>query len=517
MKWHLRGLSRKIILIAGVVAIVAIIAANVLAIGLRNHIKRGIETILHDRFESDVEIQNLQVSVFPRIHALAQGIVLRHKGRTDVPPLIAIEKLTLTANITGLLRSPKHIASVHLDGLQIHIPPRDQGAPRARVEPARKITMPVVIDELTSDDALLETLPNEKGKLPRDFAIHRLTMISFGFDRPAPFHATLTNPMPIGEIDSEGQFGPWQPDEPGDTPTAATFRYSSADLGSLNTLSGILSSTGKYSGVLDHLDVEGDTDTPDFALKAVGNPVPLATHYVAVVDGTNGNTYLTLVEARLQNSAFTTSGEITGIPGVKGRHVTLVADSQDARLEDFLRLAAKGSEPPMRGAIGLHVKIDIPAGEGPIINRLSLKGHFGVAGAKITAPGVQDKIDSLSRGAQGQPKNQEIQDVISNVRGQFVLRKGTVTFSNLTFGVPGATVRLKGSYNLHTDELDFHGHLLIEVKLSKTVTGARSVFLKFVDSFFKKNGGGSSVPIKITGTRTNPSFGLDLHKSDARK
>lgn len=517
MKWRLRGPSRKALLVAGLAGIVVIFAANVLTIGLRNDIKRSIETILRDRFESDVEIQNLQVFVFPHIHATAKGIVLRHKGRTDVPPLIMIERLSLMANITGLLRSPKHVASIHLNGLQVHIPPRGDGAPRVSGEPAKKITIPVMIDELTSDDALLETLPNEKGKLPRDFAIHRLVMTSFGFDRPGPFHATLTNPAPIGEIDSAGQFGPWQPDEPGDTPVAATFRFSSADLGSLHTISGILSSKGKYSGVLDHIDIEGDTDTPDFAIKAVGNPMPLVTRYVAVADGMNGNTYLTLVKARLQNSTFVTSGEITGIPGVTGRHITLEADSQDARLEDFLRLAAKGSAPPMRGVIGLHVTIDIPAGEGPVIDRLSLHGKFGVTGARITAPGVQNKIDSLSRGGQGEPKNEEIQDVISNLRGQFVMRKGTITFSNLTFGVPGATVQLNGFYNVLTDVLDFHGHLLLDVKLSKTVTGTKAFLLKLADSFFKKEGGGSSVPIKITGSRTKLSFGLDLRKGDAQK
>jgi hypothetical protein len=70
---------------------------------------------------------------------------------------------------------------------------------------------------------------------------------------------------------------------------------------------------------------------------------------------------------------------------------------------------------------------------------------------------------------------------------------------------------LDGSYNLQSEELDFHGHLLLDAKLSKTTTGKKSVFLRLVDPFFKRAGGGSSIPIKVVGTRSQPNFGLDLH------
>lgn len=44
---------------------------------------------------------------------------------------------------------------------------------------------------------------------------------------------------------------------------------------------------------------------------------------------------------------------------------------------------------------------------------------------------------------------------------------------------------------------------------------AKSFLLKLADPFFKKRGAGASLPIKITGSRSHTSFGLDLHrKSD---
>jgi hypothetical protein len=41
-------------------------------------------------------------------------------------------------------------------------------------------------------------------------------------------------------------------------------------------------------------------------------------------------------------------------------------------------------------------------------------------------------------------------------------------------------------------------------------TGWKSLLLKAVDPFFKKDGAGAVLPIKITGTKSDPHFGLNL-------
>jgi len=102
-----------------------------------------------------------------------------------------------------------------------------------------------------------------------------------------------------------------------------------------------MSSTGKYDGTLDTINVEGDTEMPDFALGIAGNPMRLTTHYIAVVDGTNGDTHLKSVEARLGNSPLSVSGDIIGTPGIKGKHIVLDATSQNARAEDLIGLAVE--------------------------------------------------------------------------------------------------------------------------------------------------------------------------------
>jgi hypothetical protein len=90
------------------------------------------------------------------------------------------------------------------------------------------------------------------------------------------------------------------------------------------------------------------------------------------------------------------------------------------------------------------------------------------------------------------------------------VRGGTVTFSNLAFNVPGAGVQLRGSYNLENEDLDFHGHLLMDARISQTTTGVKSFLLKLFDPFFSSDSGGSSVPIQVTGKRSDPEFGLDI-------
>jgi hypothetical protein len=188
----------------------------------------------------------------------------------------------------------------------------------------------------------------------------------------------------------------------------------------------------------------------------------------------------------------------------------LDATSQNARAEDLIGLAVKGGS-PMNGSIHLHAKIDLPQDPGKsVVDRLALDGQFGIGNMQFTNSGVQDKLDSLSRAGRGEPKNQDIQDVISDLAGKFAARRGVITLKTITFHVPGAGVQLDGFYNMKSGDMDFRGHLLLDDKLSQTTTGATSVFLRLVDPFFKRKGGGSSIPIKVTGNYAHPSFGIDL-------
>src|SRR5581483_7106667 len=133
---------------------------------------------------------------------------------------------------------------------------------------------------------------------------------------------------------------------------------------------------------------------------------------------------------------------------------------------------------------------------------------FGIASAEFLSPKVQSKLDTLSRRGQGQPKDLGIKDVASEMNGKFRVVDAVAHFSNLQFGVPGASVNLAGNYNLDNGALDFRGKLILQAKLSQTTTGVKSFFLKAIDPFFRGKDAGAILPIKISGTRENPEFGL---------
>jgi len=479
-----------------------------------------MESSLREHFHGSVTFSDFRVSSHRlSLDVSVSDLAVHHHQRSDVPPLVQIRKATFDMGVVGLLRHRPRIGTVVLDGLQILTPPKQQGGhpliPGTNVNLAEKF--PVVIGQILADDALLVVLPSQPGTRPQDFRIQHLRLKDFSFDRATDFEAVLTNPVPKGEIDSTGEFGPWEPEEPSITPVHAQYVFTNADMSTLKGLKGTLSSSGVFSGPLDYLAVEGETDVPNFALRISGNPVPLHTDFSAFVDGTNGDTILKSVSARLAHTPFEVKGEVVDLTPMKGRTIVLEAVSPGGRIEDLLRLAVKSDKPLMVGSVKLKTKIYIPEGAEDLVERMKLEGQFDVRDATFASDVVQEKVDSLSRRAQGAPKNADIGDAASELQGQFKMEKGVIHFSSLSFGVAGADIELAGTYNLDSGEMNFLGKLKMKAKLSQTTTGIKSFFLKAVDPFFKGKDAGTVVPIKITGTKDQPAFALDFHDPANKK
>ena len=97
-----------------------------------------------------------------------------------------------------------------------------EGGPGAR-DPS--VESPIIVDELVADGALLRIIPRRAGKEPKEFAIQSLTMRRLGIGQQMPFVATLTNPIPKGQIETSGTFGPWQKGDPGSTPLGGKYSF----------------------------------------------------------------------------------------------------------------------------------------------------------------------------------------------------------------------------------------------------------------------------------------------------
>src|SRR5262249_22989033 len=159
---------------------------------------------------------------------------------------------------------------------------------------------------------------------------------------------------------TRGQLGPWNRDDPGLTPAAGKYVFSNAQLNDFKGLGGVLSSTGDFTGVLQRLDVDGQTNTPDFSLDIANHPMPLQTQFHAIVDGTNGNTLLDPVRAKLGDSVIEARGGVYKPKGEGGRTVELRASAKEARLEDLMRLTVSQAKPPMLGFATFQTEIVIP-------------------------------------------------------------------------------------------------------------------------------------------------------------
>ena len=158
----------------------------------------------------------------------------------------------------------------------------------------------------------------------------------------------------------------------------------------------------------------------------------------------------------------------------------------------------------------VRTKIVIPPGHRDVVDKLILaRVRCLECSLKVS---IQDKVETLSRGQGETDDNESDGDVASNLKGSFQLKDGVMEFSEISFGVPGALIQLHGTYGLRSEEIDFHGTARMEAKLSEMTTGFKSFLLKAVDPFFKKGKAGAVIPIKITGTRKQPAFGLDLLK-----
>ena len=483
---------------------------------LRKQLIAGLE----QRLEADVELNGLTLRFRPSLRAVGTGLTVHHKSRRDVPPLISVKTFTVDASLVGLWR--REVGHVMLEGLSIQVPPpaaeqppESSAAPSAsdpdNPEWTNDYVKQVVIRELEAPEAELVILRRDPAKPPRTWYLHRLRLQSVGLNTNMPFDTILTNHLPPGEIGATGTFGPWQRADPGRTPVDGVFTFQNADLGAFDGISGILSAKGDFKGTLDRIDIHGQTETPDFMIGISGHKVPLSTTYHALVDATNGNTTLDPVDAKFLNTSLTARGGVYEVKDVKGRVVQLDVAMENGRLEDIMQLAVPTPRAPMIGRLHLTTAFTLPPEKRNVVDKLKLDGRFAIEGGRFTNADVQKKINELSRRASGRaPDTPPPAGTIgSHFTGRFLLNNARLSLPTVTFDVPGALVELSGQYGMKQEDIAFNGNLYMDAKLSQTVSGFKSLLLKVVDPIFRRNGR-TVVPIRITGTRNDPQFGVNV-------
>jgi len=245
-------------------------------------------------------------------------------------------------------------------------------------------------------------------------------------------------------------------------------------------------------------------------VRVSGHTVRLKTKYRAIVDATNGDTILERIDATFLHTSLVARGGVYDVEGVHGRLVTLDIDMPSGRLEDIMHMAVKTSQPPMTGGLRLRTNFNLPPGDADVVDKLKLDGAFTIDDGRFTNAEVRQKINELSRRASAK-ESKAAPQAASHFSGRFELADGRLALSTLTFNVPGAIVELSGQYSLTREILAFNGSLYMDAKVSQTTTGRKSLMLKVVDPMFRKDVR-TVIPIKIGGTRDEPSFGMDARR-----
>lgn len=357
-------------------------------------------------------------------------------------------------------------------------------------------------------------------KLPLVFQLRQVVVLPDENGGASAFDVEMINARPVGVIHSKGHVGPWVSDDPGALPLQGDYTFDHADLSTIQGIAGILSSTGRYQGTLREINAEGHTVTPDFRLERVskGKGVLLTTNFHAVVDGTNGDTYLQPVDATLGHTHIVAKGQVVRAsdlqPGAQGHDITLDVNIDRGRIEDVLNIAANAEEPFLTGNLVLKTKFHIPAGNESVIEKLQLsKGEFELNHVQFSNDKMQGRIVQLSMRGQGKPKEVKTTDlstVFSEMNGHFELGDGKLQLPDLSYRVPGAEIVAHGVYGLHEGSLAFEGDARLDATVSQVVGGWKGFLLKPADRFLKKNGAGTDVPIHVEGTRKEPKFGVDF-------
>jgi len=522
-RWWRRRWFKIVVSLAIVGCIVFVAIAEYVIHNAEPILRQRVVETLSAHFHSPVELDHLDISLVKGIEVEGTGLRIQSLAGANQPdhpgnaPMLSVDHFAFRTRLRGLLHQPTRIAAVDVQGMELHIPPAgDRGHMFGPHDNKHQPKIALLVNEIRCNNVKLFIETNKPGKDPLEFDIQNLDLHDVGRSQPFTYTAELINPKPIGEIRASGHFGPWDSDEPRETPLDGSYSFSHADLNTINSISGMLSSKGQFGGVLDHITIDGETDTPNFSLDVSDHPMPLHTVFHAYVDGTNGDTYLDPVQAQLLHSGFTAQGTVVRVKG-KGHDIALDVDIPHARMQDLLQLGVKTDPPLMNGVLTMKAKLHIPPGPARVSQKVELAGTFHLVDVRFNKPQFQDKVDGLSARAQGNPKEvaavstDRQAEVRSRMSASFSLGHGLMAVNDLHYQIPGALVLMNGVYSLDGNIFEFKGHVRTDATASQMVTGWKSWLLKPVDPFLKKDGAGLELPISISGTQGDVRFGLALH------
>jgi hypothetical protein len=430
-----------------------------------------------------------------------------------------VQALYVQGSWMDLLRLRQRVQLVDMTGVHIVLPPPGSRAAMEDFPPGSSsdFTGPdTAITHLEIHNSVLDVLRAKGGRF--SFPVSQLELDDVEKGHATAFAVDMENAIPSGHIHASGRFGPVVEHSLGDTLASGQFTFDRVNLHDVGNVSGMLSSTGKFFGSLGALQAEATSSTPNFAVDG-GQPTPVNGSVRCTVNALNGDTVFHSIEAQVGRTVVFANGSTAGSPE-KTTNLDIVVKS--GRAEDVMRPFLR-REVPITGPVSLHAHASLaPSSEGRFFHRLHVDGAFDVPVERATDPKTEKSLTDFSYRAQDKKEPDALKDnsqqdseadALSSIAGPASIRDEVVTTSGVLFQVPGAEANLKGTFAIHTRTVHLTGDLRMHSDISHTATGFKSLLLKPLAPFFRKQHAGAVIPIAVTGTPGKYKVEQDLgHK-----
>ena len=488
-----KGSVRRGVLWAAGVCVAFLLLGWIVLILVWPFTREKVQSDLGDATGSTVVIQSLHKTYFPP-GCVMQGVTMTPLQKTQSTAAVNIENLAIRSSYKRLWS--KHV-DIIIDGAEVHLPVPGQDIGFSFDKPSKAI-----VDEISVKNSALFFHPQPASTPQLRFDIHELVVQHPGTREEMPFAVKLRIPEPPGELEVSGKLGKWISDNPGQTPVSGSYSLERADLAVFVGIRGSVSSRGNFNGNIQHIQLQGSADAPDFGVTRSGHRVHVTGDFRALVNGANGDVALEEVHASFGKTRVKSTGTVEGEGGKTG---DLKLGGTDGRIQDVLMLFIQSPVSPLTGNVTFNATAKVPATLHDFVRKVQFTSDFAIDDGHLTNPTTQGKMDHLSQQAQGEKQTDDPATAISNLVGHVELRDGVANFTDLKFRVPGALAHLHGTFDVITEKIDMHGLLLMEADLPHATSGFKSFLLKPINVFLKKNHhGGARIPVTITGTYDKP-------------
>jgi AsmA-like C-terminal region len=467
---------------------------------------RNVEPLLETVFASKIKIDHYHRTYFPSPGFVATGLTLRRNSAPDLPPVGSAHDLVVQGRWIDLLLLRQRVRLVEVNGLHVVIPAVGSRANQEDFPPGSSVDFAgptTVVEEFNLHDSILDIMRTNGDRYR--FPIRHLVIRNLQKGKAIAYTLDMQNAKPTGRIQSTGSFGPLRPDNLGATPVSGKFTFAPVNLADIHGISGLLSAVGNFHGTLTAIEADATSDIPDFAVGR-GRPTKVTASTHGTVNGLNGNVVLHAVEVHTGATTVHVQGNIVGAPKATNLDLTVTNGRAENILRPFLH-----DEAPITGAVSLRSHVYLaPSKEGlKFLQRLQVDGSFDIPAQRLTNRTTEKELSAFSGRAQGLKPTEEVSvrgaqnangsDVLSSLAGRTKIRNGVVSTDRLSFQVPGAGVDLNGTFNLHDLTVHMLGNLQMQADISHVTTGFKSLLLKPLIPFFKKDNAGAVIPIAVTG------------------